>query len=130
MTTLFAYLTYGHLQSLITPMTKGCCIGNPLLSYDEPMNWQDFEDFNASHFRLLEYEKIELKTLFKGAHFPHTFPNVKVALPDVEDIKLYKLNHRFPATKKERPFDSVDDLIEGLNIGDERLKKLKLDDRA
>ncbi|PKC65998.1 hypothetical protein RhiirA1_460300 [Rhizophagus irregularis] len=174
------------------------------------------------------------KTLFKGAHFSHTFPNVKVALPDVEDIKLYKLNHRYPVTqsyektpvkyenmkeirngyldldllkndnikkyieicclftyasraqfasgmfvigipsiiisanafsiilhsnekvylnpapvesltflgfnenesaniflkRRERPFDSVDDLIEGLNIGDERLKKLKLDDRA
>ncbi|CAB5198446.1 unnamed protein product [Rhizophagus irregularis] len=113
MTTLFAYLTYGHLQSLITPVTKGCCIGNPLLSYDEPMNWQDFEDFNASHFRLLEYEKIELKTLFKGAHFPHTFPNVKVALPDVEDIKLYKLNHRFPVEhnlrlQRKRLDDRVD----------------------
>ncbi|RGB29820.1 hypothetical protein C1646_766126 [Rhizophagus diaphanus] len=32
--------------------------------------------------------------------------------------------------RRERPFDSVDDLIEGLNIGDERLKKLKLDDRV
>ncbi|CAB4474956.1 unnamed protein product [Rhizophagus irregularis] len=39
------------------------------------------------------------KTLFKGAHFSHTFPNVKVALPDVEDIKLYKLNHRYPVTQ-------------------------------
>ncbi|CAB4405090.1 unnamed protein product [Rhizophagus irregularis] len=29
--------------------------------------------------------------------------------------------------RRERPFDSVDDLIEGLNIGDE-IYKLKLDD--
>ncbi|CAB4440964.1 unnamed protein product [Rhizophagus irregularis] len=75
----------------------------PMLQYDDPNNWQNFEDFNAkflalrlSLFRLLGYEKINLKTLLKGAEFSHEFPNFEVVLPETKDIKLL---HRYPATK-------------------------------
>ncbi|CAB5212849.1 unnamed protein product [Rhizophagus irregularis] len=78
----------------------------PMLQYDDPNNWQNFEDFNAkflalrlSLFRLLGYEKINLKTLLKGAEFSHEFQNFEVVLPETKDIKLYKLQHRYPATK-------------------------------
>ncbi|CAB4441041.1 unnamed protein product [Rhizophagus irregularis] len=78
----------------------------PMLQYDDPNNWQNFEDFNAkflalhlSLFRLLGYEKINLKTLLKGAEFSHEFLNFEVVLPETKDIKLYKLQHRYPATK-------------------------------
>ncbi|PKY61947.1 hypothetical protein RhiirA4_487619, partial [Rhizophagus irregularis] len=45
------------------------------------------------------YEKINLKTLLKGAEFSHEFLNFEVVLPETKDIKLYKLQHRYPATK-------------------------------
>ena len=74
-----------------------------MLDYDEPMNWSNFEDFNTKFwalrlilFRLIGYEKIKLKTLFKGADFSLSFPDVEVDLPQVKDIKLYKLLHRYP----------------------------------
>jgi hypothetical protein len=74
-----------------------------MLKYDKPMNWLNFEDFNAkfwalrlSLFRLIGYEKIKLKTLFKGADFSLSFPDVEVDLPQVKDIKLYNLLHRYP----------------------------------
>ena len=73
-----------------------------MLKYDEPMNWQNFEDFNVrfwalrlSLFHLMGYKKINLKTLCKGADFSLSFPDVEVDLPQ-EDIKLYKLLHRYP----------------------------------
>ena len=72
-----------------------------MLKYDEPMDWQNFEDFNVkfwalrlSLFRLMGYEKIKLKTLCKGADFSLEFPDVEVELP--KNIKLYKLQHRYP----------------------------------
>ncbi|CAB5336870.1 unnamed protein product [Rhizophagus irregularis] len=72
----------------------------PMLQYDDPNNWQNFEDFNAkflalrlSLFCLLGYEKINLKTLLKGAEFLHEFLNFEVVLPETKDIKLYKLLH-------------------------------------
>src|SRR5436190_1514989 len=74
-----------------------------MLKYDEPMNWLNFEDFNTkfwalrlSLFRLIGYEKIKLKTLFKGADFSLSFPDAEVDLPQVKDIKLYKLLHQYP----------------------------------
>ncbi|CAH1768544.1 6465_t:CDS:2, partial [Entrophospora sp. SA101] len=76
-----------------------------MLKYDEPMYWQNFEDFNVkfwalclSLFCLMGYEKINLKTLCKGADFSLSFPDVEVDLPQ-EDIKLYKLLHQYPVTK-------------------------------
>lgn len=69
-----------------------------MLKCDEPMNWPNFEDFNAkfwalrlSLFRLIGYKKIKLKTLFKGADFSLSFSDVEVDLPQVKDIKLYKI---------------------------------------
>ncbi|PKK74323.1 hypothetical protein RhiirC2_863924 [Rhizophagus irregularis] len=151
-------------RSFSVPLAKAI-LGLPVKKIDVVKTEEKNDVYNEE--KIFTYEDLSSmgvvyldmrKTLFKGAHFSHTFPNVKVALPDVEDIKLYKLNHRYPANEKvyrnpapvesltflgfnenesanifkrrERPFDSVDDLIEGLNIGDERLKKLKLDDRA
>ncbi|CAB5395692.1 unnamed protein product [Rhizophagus irregularis] len=77
-----------------------------MLNYDEPMNWSNFEDFNTKFwalrlclFRLIGYKKIELKTLFKGADFSLSFPDVEVDLPQIKDIKLYKLLHQYPVTK-------------------------------
>ncbi|PKK62467.1 hypothetical protein RhiirC2_814742 [Rhizophagus irregularis] len=77
-----------------------------MLQYDDPINWQNFEDFNAKFlalrlglFRLLGYEKINLKKFLKGADFSHSFPDVEVALPETRNIKLYKLLHRYPVAK-------------------------------
>ncbi|RGB34274.1 hypothetical protein C1646_815491 [Rhizophagus diaphanus] len=77
-----------------------------MLQYDDPINWQNFKDFNAkflalrlSLFRLLGYEKINLKEFLKGADFSHSFPDVEVALPETRNIKLYKLLHRYPVAK-------------------------------
>ncbi|CAG8716047.1 14804_t:CDS:2, partial [Funneliformis caledonium] len=77
-----------------------------MLKYDEPINWQNFEDFNAKFwalrlnlFRLIGYEKIKLKTLCKGAEFSLSFPDVEVDLPKAKNNKLYKLLHRYPVTK-------------------------------
>ncbi|CAG8513707.1 14506_t:CDS:2 [Funneliformis mosseae] len=71
--------------------------------WDEPINWQNFEDFNAklwalrlNLFRLIGYEKIKLKTLCKGAEFSLSFPDVEVDLPKAKNNKLYKLLHRYP----------------------------------
>ncbi|POG62894.1 uncharacterized protein OCT59_025295 [Rhizophagus irregularis] len=77
-----------------------------MLQYDDPINWQNFEDFNAKFlalrlalFRLLGYEEIILKEFLKGADFSHSFPDVKVVLPETRNIKLYKLLHRYPVAK-------------------------------
>ncbi|CAB4430039.1 unnamed protein product [Rhizophagus irregularis] len=77
-----------------------------MLQYDDPINWQNFEDFNAKFlalrlalFRLLGYEEINLKEFLKGADFSHSFPDVKVVLPETGNIKLYKLLHRYPVAK-------------------------------
>ncbi|CAB4411785.1 unnamed protein product [Rhizophagus irregularis] len=77
-----------------------------MLQYDDPINWQNFEDFNAKFlalrlalFRLLGYEKINLKKFLKGADFSHSFPDVEVALPETRNIKLYKLLHQYPVAK-------------------------------
>jgi hypothetical protein len=77
-----------------------------MLKYDEPMNWLNFEDFNTKFWALrlslfcliesTESKKIKLKTLFKGVDFSLSFPDVEVDLPQVKDIKLYKLLHRYP----------------------------------
>ena len=74
-----------------------------MLKYDEPMNWQNFEDFNVKFwalrlclFRLIGYEKIKLMTLFKGVDFSLSFPDVEVDLLNAKDIRLYKLLHRYP----------------------------------
>ncbi|CAB4405089.1 unnamed protein product [Rhizophagus irregularis] len=83
-------------RSFSVPLAKAI-LGLPVKKMDVILR-----ALRLSHFRLLGYEKIELKTLFKGAHFFHTIPNVKVALPDVEDIKLYKLNHRYPVSNPTR----------------------------
>ncbi|GBB88475.1 hypothetical protein RclHR1_01500005 [Rhizophagus clarus] len=62
-----------------------------MLKYDEPMNWKIFEDFNTkfwalrlSLFRLIEYEKINLKTLFK---VPETYKNNQVKYADMTEIR-------------------------------------------
>ncbi|EXX60614.1 uncharacterized protein OCT59_024055 [Rhizophagus irregularis] len=75
-----------------------------MLRYDEP--WQNFEDFNAKFwalrlrlFHLIGYKQIKLKTLFKGADFSLSFPDVEVDLPKIIDIKLYRSLHRYPVTK-------------------------------
>src|SRR6185436_1733222 len=72
-----------------------------MFEYDEPMFWQNFENFNAkfwvlrlSLFKLLGCKTIQLKELLKGATFSSKFPDVEVVLP--EDIKLYKLQHQYP----------------------------------
>ncbi|CAG8574422.1 7739_t:CDS:2 [Funneliformis caledonium] len=76
-----------------------------MFDYDEPMYWQNFEDFNAkfwalrlSLFHLLGYKKIKLGELLNGAKFSRGFPEeAEIILP--EDVKLCKLRHRYPATK-------------------------------
>ncbi|CAB4408036.1 unnamed protein product [Rhizophagus irregularis] len=77
-----------------------------MLQYDDPINWQNFEDFNAKFlalrlgfFHLLGYEKINLKKFLKGADFSHSFPDVEIVLPETRNIKLYKLLHRYPVAK-------------------------------
>ncbi|CAI2194015.1 16582_t:CDS:2, partial [Funneliformis geosporum] len=50
-----------------------------ILKYDELMNWPNFEDFNTKFWALCL--------------------NVKVDLPQIKDIKLYKLPHQYPVTK-------------------------------
>uniref|UniRef100_U9UIF4 Crinkler family protein n=1 Tax=Rhizophagus irregularis (strain DAOM 181602 / DAOM 197198 / MUCL 43194) TaxID=747089 RepID=U9UIF4_RHIID len=67
-----------------------------MLRYDEP--WQNFEDFNAKFwalrlrlFHLIGYKQIKLKTLFKGADFSLSFPDVEVAeaMNKAERISVY-----------------------------------------
>ncbi|GBC07211.1 hypothetical protein RclHR1_07310003 [Rhizophagus clarus] len=73
-----------------------------MFDYDDPIYWQNFEDFNAKFwalrlilFHLLGYKKIKLRELLKGAKFSRGFPEeVEIILP--EDIKLCKLRHRYP----------------------------------
>jgi hypothetical protein len=74
-----------------------------MFEYDEPIYWQNFEYFNCkfwalplSLFKLLGYKKIQLKQLLKSAKFSSGLPEVEVVLP--ENIKLYKLYHRYQGT--------------------------------
>ncbi|GBB92697.1 hypothetical protein RclHR1_20430004 [Rhizophagus clarus] len=84
---------------------SGMTYWRSMFDYDDPIYWQNFEDFNAkfwalrlSLFRLLGYKKIKLRELLKGAKFSRGFPEeAEIILP--EDIKLCKLRHRYPATE-------------------------------
>ncbi|GES83741.1 P-loop containing nucleoside triphosphate hydrolase protein [Rhizophagus clarus] len=74
---------------------------NPMFDYGELMYWQNFERFNAkfwalrlSLFRLLGYEKINLKDLLRGAKFSRAFPDGEVFLSN--DLKIFKLRHQYP----------------------------------
>src|SRR5690606_1546707 len=80
-----------------------------MLKYDEPMYWQNFEDFNSkflalriSLFRLIGYSKISLKKLLCGASFSRGFPEVDVNLP--ESTQLCRLRHRYPREGKLHNF--------------------------
>src|SRR5206468_2313992 len=55
---------------------RGMDYWKSMLNYDEPMYWQNFEDFNVkfwalrlSLFELLGHKTIQLKKLLKGAKF-------------------------------------------------------------
>ncbi|POG72491.1 hypothetical protein GLOIN_2v1875191 [Rhizophagus irregularis DAOM 181602=DAOM 197198] len=92
-------------RSFSVPLAKAI-LGLPVKKMDVVKTEEKNDVYNEE--KIFTYEDLSSmgvvyldmrKTLFKGAHFSHTFPNVKVALPDVEDIKLYKLNHRYPVTQ-------------------------------
>ncbi|RHZ86550.1 hypothetical protein Glove_49g6 [Diversispora epigaea] len=82
-----------------------------MFTYDEPMYWQNFENFNAqfwtlrlSLFRLLEYQTINLKELLSGVKISCKFPTGKVFLP--KDLEICGSRHRYPVMGKD--YDEMD----------------------
>ncbi|CAG8815472.1 37851_t:CDS:2, partial [Gigaspora margarita] len=81
----------------------GMAYWKSMFDYDEPMYWQNFEEFNAkfwalrlSLFYLLGYKTIKLEELLKGAKFSRHFPEVEVVLH--QNVKLCQLRHRYPVS--------------------------------
>ena len=95
-------MPYLWMSKLVTASEHpGMRFWQDMLNYDEPMYWQNFEDFNAKFFalrlnlfRLAGYSKVSLREFLRGANISRHFPEVHVILP--ESVKLCRLKHRYP----------------------------------
>ncbi|CAG8456870.1 1628_t:CDS:2 [Paraglomus occultum] len=105
---LYYYVWVSALVEVQASKHPGMKYWKVMLNYDEPMYWQNFEDFNAKFWDNI---------VFKGAKFSSEFPDVEVVLP--EDIKLYKLQQhkQYPVTptnqNKEVKYDGNMEVTHG-----------------
>uniref|UniRef100_U9TS51 Uncharacterized protein n=1 Tax=Rhizophagus irregularis (strain DAOM 181602 / DAOM 197198 / MUCL 43194) TaxID=747089 RepID=U9TS51_RHIID len=126
-------------RSFSVPLAKAI-LGLPVKKMDVIFTYEDLSSMGVVYLVPIKNNDylIRLPYLWASAIIDNSSDksNEKVYLnpAPVESLTFLGFNENESANiflkRRERPFDSVDDLIEGLNIGDERLKKLKLDDRA
>ncbi|CAI2194831.1 3263_t:CDS:2, partial [Funneliformis geosporum] len=68
---------------------------------ERSMTYQELSSMGIVNLILIEQTReylIQLPYMW-GANFSLSFPDVKVDLPQIKDIKLYKLPHQYPVTK-------------------------------
>ncbi|RHZ82216.1 hypothetical protein Glove_110g19 [Diversispora epigaea] len=108
----YIHIPYSWTSILVKSSNKSeMSFWKSMFTYDEPMYWQNFENFNAqfwalrlSLFRLLGYQTINLKELLSGVKISRRFPSGKVFLP--KDLEICGLRHRYPAMGKD--YDEMD----------------------